>query len=62
MPRNEEPQAAPESLNLDGIGDLFPPVDETVREDERLFDARAPRRSKLTAGDRLRDALHWMGI
>jgi hypothetical protein len=54
---------AAESLNVDGLGDMFDgevDVRQLAAADQALR-AREPE-EKPKAADRLRDALHWMGI
>ena len=65
MPTQPSPEAAAETLNLDGIADLFPAADESAETDELQFAlsrSRDRKRVSSKTGDRLRDALHWMGI
>jgi len=70
LPSNVLPSAAAqaelpsESLNLDGLGELFP-ADESPSAGAQEFEnprSRERKRPRTTAGDRLRNALHWMGI
>ena len=57
------PDEAPaESLNVDGLSELFPPVDDNAFAVERDFTPPRDRKRPKSTGDRLRDALHWMGI
>jgi hypothetical protein len=57
--------AAAESLNVDGLIEMFPQDDAAESRDEVAFmplRSREPKRRGPTAVDRIRRALHWMGI
>jgi hypothetical protein len=59
------PDAAAELLNVDGLCELFPAdheVSEPPDADFAASRAREVKRRKTTAADRLRGALHWMGV
>ena len=69
LPANIMPAPAPDeapagSLNVDGLSELFPPVDDNAFAAERDFTPASSRDRKRSrsSGDRLRDALHWMGL
>jgi hypothetical protein len=62
MPAPQPDDAPAESLNVDGLGELFPPVDDSAFAAERDFTPPRDRARPKSSGDRLRDALHWMGI
>ena len=55
-----------DALNLDGLNELFPAAldDPAPAADQQFSLSRSGerRKSKPTAADRLRNALHWMGI
>jgi len=58
---------APETLNVEGLNELFPDPAEPSRDARDLpwppsRNHREGRRQKPTVAERLRHALHWMGI
>ena len=64
VPPRAEPDL-PEALTVDGLTEMFgtapeetAPAEQTYSLPARSLDRRAPK----TSGDRLRDALHWMGL
>ncbi|HYM25898.1 MAG TPA: hypothetical protein VEU08_21925 [Vicinamibacterales bacterium] len=59
-----QPAAPAESLNVEGLNELFTvEAAETPAADQQFTLSRpGDRKNKSRAGDRLRDALHWMGI
>ena len=62
MPAPDHDEAPAESLNVDGLSELFPPVADNAFAAERGFAPARDRKRPKSSGDRLRDALHWMGI
>src|SRR5436190_7537573 len=70
VPANLVPAAASdtgaaEALNVDSLSEMFPTRDEPGEPREVAFTpsrSRDPNRRRVTAGDRLRNALRWMGI
>src|SRR5580765_4626381 len=57
MPAPVHDEAPAESLNIDGLGELFPPVEDNTFAAERDFTAPRDRKRPKSSGDRLRDAL-----
>src|SRR5262249_46208860 len=58
-------RAVAESLNVDGLSEMFPGPEEHGQAREHVLTpprGSEPKRRRPTAADRLRDALHWMGI
>lgn len=71
LPANMVPAAAldvtaAESLNVDGLHDMFPHQDDAAESREEAafmpFRTREPLRRTPTVVERIRRALHWMGI
>jgi len=63
----KEPELPADSLNVDGLSELFPATEDSdpaPAADHAFSLSRSAeqQKPKATAADRLRDALHWMGI